>query len=322
MRFVVHGVGAIGGTVAAALALTGQDVVGIARGRQLEAIRGNGLRLRTPDGDALARFECAAAPEEIAFGPDDVILLATKTQDTETALEQLRIAGVADQPIFCAQNGVENERLALRRFPNVHGVNVMLPAEYTVPGEVAAFGTPNHGIFDIGRYPNGADDTDTAVAEALTKAKVATTVMTNVMHSKYGKLILNLGNIVEAALGASPDNAPITSALRAEGETVLTAAGIAWQDVGLNDPRRGTVMSMGTIPGMTRIGSSSTQSLVRGAGSIETDYLNGEIALLARQTGVAAPMNEWFARHAFTWARTGIAHGSISRDEVKATLGL
>ncbi|MCB1491625.1 MAG: ketopantoate reductase family protein, partial [Rhodobiaceae bacterium] len=92
--------------------------------------------------------------------------------------------------------------------------------------------------------------------------------------------------------------------------------------VGLNDPRRGTVMSMGTIPGMTRIGSSSTQSLVRGAGSIETDYLNGEIALLARQTGVAAPMNEWFARHAFTWARTGIAHGSISRDEVKATLGL
>jgi 2-dehydropantoate 2-reductase len=38
-------------------------------------------------------------------------------------------------------------------------------------------------------------------------------------------------------------------------------------------------------------GSSSWQSLVRGAGSIETDYLNGEIALLGRLHGVPTPLN-------------------------------
>ena len=45
-RFVVYGVGAIGGTIAAALARAGEDVVGIARGAQLEAIRRDGLLLR------------------------------------------------------------------------------------------------------------------------------------------------------------------------------------------------------------------------------------------------------------------------------------
>jgi 2-dehydropantoate 2-reductase len=49
MRVIVHGVGAVGGTMAAAIALLGQRVVGIARGAQLAAIQASGLVLRTPD---------------------------------------------------------------------------------------------------------------------------------------------------------------------------------------------------------------------------------------------------------------------------------
>ncbi len=160
MRIIVYGVGAIGGTVAAALALAGQEVVGIARGAQLDAIRADGLLLRSPGGDARARFPCVGDPAEIAFGPDDAILLAMKTQDTTAALERLRATGVDGQPIFCAQNGVANERFALRRFPNVHGVTVMMPATFVTPGEIVSQSTPRHGIFEIGRYPGGSDDDD------------------------------------------------------------------------------------------------------------------------------------------------------------------
>ncbi|MFL4997556.1 MAG: ketopantoate reductase family protein, partial [Microvirga sp.] len=46
MRIIVYGVGAIGGTVAAALALSGQEVIGIARGAHLKAIQSDGLLLR------------------------------------------------------------------------------------------------------------------------------------------------------------------------------------------------------------------------------------------------------------------------------------
>ena len=65
MRFIIYGVGAIGGTVAAALSLSGGEVVGIARGAQLDAIRSGGLLLRTPDKEVRTRFSCVADPAEI-----------------------------------------------------------------------------------------------------------------------------------------------------------------------------------------------------------------------------------------------------------------
>ena len=60
MRTIVHGVGAIGGTVAAALALSGQEVIGIARGAQLQAIRDDGLLLPTPVRTSRVRDGAAA----------------------------------------------------------------------------------------------------------------------------------------------------------------------------------------------------------------------------------------------------------------------
>lgn len=322
MRFIVHGVGAIGGTVAAALVFAGQEVIGIARGKHLQAIQANGLVLRTPTAVRNAQFPCVAAPVEIDLRPDDVILLATKTQDTEYALTQLKAAGLSDQPIFCLQNGVENERLALRHFPNVHGVTVMMPAEFLTPGEVAAFGVPNHGIFDIGRYPSGSDAADVAVAEALTAAGIASFVLPEIMQSKYGKLYLNLGNIVGAALGDDAEATEIKAVLRDEGRAALAAAGIVWQDVGAGDPRRDALMQTNSIAGMMRTGSSSAQSLARGAGSIETDYLNGEIVLLGRLHNIPTPANAWFTVLAARMVLDGTAPSTVSRAEIEAALGL
>ena len=156
MRFVVYGVGAIGGTVAAALALSGQNVIGIARGAQLAAIKDGGLLLRTPDSAARAAFPCVADPAEIAVRPDDAIFLTMKSQDTVDALQRLRAAGFAGQPIFCIQNGVANERFALRRFPEVHGVTVMMPATFTTPGEVAAFSSRATACSTSGAIPPAA----------------------------------------------------------------------------------------------------------------------------------------------------------------------
>lgn len=320
MRVIVHGVGAIGGTVAAALSLAGHEVVGIARGAQLDAIRANGLRLLTPSGARVARFDCVADPSEITLRPDDAILLCVKTQHTQAALDQLAAAGVRDQPIFCAQNGVENERLAQRIFANVHGITVILPAEYLAPGEVAAFGAPCNGIFDIGRFPSGAGDEDKALAEMLTGAGIQGFAIPDVMESKYGKLLLNLGNIVGAALGDAPRK-DIVARLAAEGEAVLTAAGIGWADTGLDDPRRAQFMTHQPVEGAVRIGSSTAQSFARGAGSVETDYLNGEIVLLGRQFGVPTPANAWFANLARRMLRDGMPPGAVSRDEVIAALG-
>ena len=294
MKFVVYGVGAVGGVIAAKLALSGAEVVGIARGPQLEALRKAGLRLRTPESDELVRFGAAGDPEEIQFAPDDVIILAMKTQDTPLALQRLRAAGIAGQAIVCAQNGVTNERFALRRFPNVYAMTVILPSTFLTAGEVNAFGLPHAGILDLGRYPSGADETAAAIAAALRKAGFASEVDPDIMQAKYGKLLMNVANIIDAAL-VPGDHADIVAAAREEAVNVYRAAGIVWRAVGESDPRRQELMRFTPIPGFDRVGSSTAQSLVRHTGSIETDYLNGEIVLLGRLHDVPTPVNAYFS---------------------------
>lgn len=319
MRFVIYGVGAIGGTIAAALALSGQEVVGIARGAQLEAIRANGLLLRTPDRTATVRFPCHASPAEAGLRPDDVILLTMKTQDTQPALEALRAAGVADQPVLCVQNGVANERMALRFFPNVYGVTVMMPSDYLVPGEVNAFCAPRHGVLEIGRYPSGSDADAAAIAAALERANIAAFVDADVMAGKYGKLRLNLHNVIEAAAGPGESKERFAAIVRDEAEAVYRAAGIVWRDVGAGDQRR-VLMQVRDIGGIKRMGGSSSQSLMRGAGSMETDYLNGEIVLLGRLHGVPTPANAWFCTLAHRLVTERREPGSLPIEEIERGL--
>jgi 2-dehydropantoate 2-reductase len=320
MRIIIYGVGAIGGTVAAALALSGQEVIGIARGAHLKAVQADGLLLRTPEKTVRANYPCVSDPTEIALRPDDAILLTLKTQDTPAALERLRAAGVAEQAIFCVQNGVTNERLSLRHFPEVHGVTVMMPAAISAPGEVSAFSVPRHGIFDIGRYPGGSNAHDAKLAEAMEAANIAAFVSQDVMQSKHGKLLLNLSNILQAALGLDADYKHLEALLRAEAEAAYRAAGIRWLDVGAADARRAQLMQQRPIAGIDRLGSSTTQSLARGAGSIETDYLNGEIVLLGRLHGVPVPANTYFTELGARMAREGLKPGAILLAEAEAEL--
>ncbi|HEY0854559.1 MAG TPA: 2-dehydropantoate 2-reductase N-terminal domain-containing protein [Devosia sp.] len=321
MRFIIYGVGAIGGTIAAALTLAGREVAGIARGKMLDAIQANGLLFRTPGGEHRVQFPCHAGPEEIAFQPDDVVILTMKGQDTHEALLALRAAGVTTQAVVCGQNGVANERDALRLFPNVYGMTVMLPGDYTQPGEVNCFGGPKYGMFDLGRYPAGADATAEAIAEHLQAANFAVFVQDEVMRSKHGKLLENLGNVLDAALGRASDFQDIADRARDEGRAVYRAAGIAWTEIDRNEPRRKGLFELRDVPGASRTGSSSAQSLKRGSGSIETDYLNGEIVLLGRLHGVPTPVNAGLVALGQRLIANRLAPGAVSRDEVAALLG-
>ena len=62
VRFVVYGAGSIGGVVGARLFQHGHDVVLIARGRHLEAIRSHGLLLQDPAGEQALRIGAVDHP--------------------------------------------------------------------------------------------------------------------------------------------------------------------------------------------------------------------------------------------------------------------
>lgn len=322
-RYVVIGAGAIGATVGGRLFQAGHQVVLVARGSHLAALQRDGLRLVTPDGTHQLPVPAVGGPDELRLTPDDVLVLAVKSQDTPEAIHTWVDVSVGTHgtarslPVFCAQNGVNNERYAARYFDNMYGVCVWLPATFLEAGTVVAEGAPNSGVFDLGSYPAGTDDVSDAVAADLTASRIASSSVSDVMRWKYGKLITNLGNALDALCGSADGVAELMTVLAEEGAAVLDAAGIEHATGEQQRERRGNLTRQTPIPGHERGGGSTWQSLARGASSIETDYLNGEIALLARLHGVPAPANiavQEFARGA---ALAGRAPGSVPVQELR-----
>ncbi|GED84031.1 ketopantoate reductase family protein [Streptomyces sp. 6-11-2] len=326
MRYIIIGAGAVGGAIGGRLAQSGREVVLVARGAHLAALREGGLRLTVPEGELTYRLPAVDGPEALGeLRADDVLVLAVKTQDTEAALAVWGPAPVAGGgtaertlPLLCAQNGVEGQRLALRRFRHVYGVCVWLPATHVEPGAVSAAGTPLTGLLHLGRYPRGTDDTLRRVSADLESARFEAPVVPDVSRWQYAKLLGNLANAIEAVSGPldNEETRALYARVRAEGEAVLAAAGIPWASAEEQQKVRGDKITLVPLPGAPRGGGSSWQSLVRGTGSIEADHLNGEIVLLGRLHGVPAPLNELLQHLAGTFARERRAPGSLPPAEL------
>ena len=323
MRFVVYGAGAIGGVVGGRLVQHGHEVALIARGDHHDAIRDGGLRLVAPDPDSPEGTETVSLeipvvshPAGIDFRDDDVVLLAMKSQHTGKALSALAATAPPTVAVVCAQNGVANEPAALRLFADVYGVCVVCPALHLDPGVVEAHAGPVTGILDLGRYPNGIDARAEEIAAVFASSSFDAVARPDIMRWKYAKLLNNLGNAVDALCGPNAEGRDLQRRAWAEGAECLRAAGIDPIPPDEDAARRGDRFQWGATAARSRPGASSWQSLARGTGSIEADYLNGEIVLLGRLHGVPTPVNELLQRMAGRAAREGITPGSIAPDEL------
>lgn len=314
---MIYGAGAIGGTLAARLFEAGRDVVAIARGEHGRAIAAGGLRFGTPEGWRTLRIPVVAHPRELTFDRSDVVVLAMKSQDTESALTALVEHAPPEIAVVNAQNGVENERRTLRRFANVHGMCVFMAGVHLEPGVVHQHNTPHGAICDVGRVPHGSDALDAAIAADLEAAGVRSRACDDVMARKYGKLLTNLGNVLEAASGRAAGQSTLVERARAEAGAVYAAAGIVAARFSGNI---GVAMRMGDVPGAERPGGSTLQSLARGAATLEADDLNGEIVLLGRLHGVPTPVNAMLQRLALRLLAEKIPPGSIPPADLEAAL--
>ncbi|MBI1874821.1 MAG: 2-dehydropantoate 2-reductase, partial [Acidobacteria bacterium] len=125
MHFAILGSGAVGGYYGAKLARAGQRVTFLARGAHLRAMRERGLVVWSPLGDFTVKAPTENDPAKV--GPVDVVLLAVKTYDNETALPMLKTLAGPQTVVLSLQNGVDSvEEVA------------------TVVGESATLGGPTY----------------------------------------------------------------------------------------------------------------------------------------------------------------------------------
>ena len=314
MRFVIYGAGGIGGTIGARLFRAGYEVLLIARGEHLQSLQSNGMRFVTPSIDERINIPAMGHPKDADLTENDVVIMCMKGQHTEGALRELYAHAPDTVPVVSCQNGVANERAALRRFKNVYGMVVLLPAEHLEPGLVVNFAEDKAGVLDVGRYPHGLDENAVLIAEAIDKAGFSCVPDDRVMKQKYAKLAVNLNNAVEASTGGGFND--LSKTLREEAFACYEAAGIEWSTVDETRSRRGGIKG-GTPVGFERHGGSSLQSIMRGTGDIETDYLNGEIVQLGRLFGIPTPANAVVQRVGNIVARRALHPGAYSLEDLR-----
>jgi len=174
MKFAILGSGAVGGYYGAKLARAGHDVTFIARGAHLEAIRQRGLEIRSP---MLGDFVVHAAAEEDPgrVGPVDVVIVAVKAYDNDSALPRIRPMLGSNTTILPLQNGIETATLLAELFgetPVLGGVTYIATA-LAAPGLIEQTGTYRRIVFGevFGSLPRESDRVK-AIHEALAAADI------------------------------------------------------------------------------------------------------------------------------------------------------
>jgi len=140
MRIAVMAAGAVGGYFGGRLAASGADVHFIARGRHLEVLRRDGLRIESPLGD-LHLAEVQADDNPAAIGPVDVVLFAVKLWDSEAAATTCRPLIGPETAVITLQNGIGNAA----RIASVIGVDHAVGGAAYIASVLAEPGLVRHG---------------------------------------------------------------------------------------------------------------------------------------------------------------------------------
>ena len=332
MRFVIFGAGAVGSTVGAHLSKAGAAVLLIGDPPHIEKIRADGLKMSGKYGEFVTTPAACSALDDWQFQPDDVVFLCVKTYDTPVALEQLRAKIPPDTPIFCLQNTMTNEELAVEHFSHVYGVALHLGARFVFPGEVGHLGGNS---LVIGRYPNGLDETAEQVVTALQAAKLGGTLTDDILACKWAKFCINLMNAPAAILDRSgpellndPASRRLCGDMLAEAQYVLARAEIKLKTLPGDQPLPDMVTNLGRtdftpqpLPGRsTHVFPSMWQDVFCRRGRTEARYLNGRVREMGQQLGIATPLNALLTQVVDTMAERRELPGTYTLADLRRML--
>src|SRR6185369_4296578 len=106
MRIVVFGTGGVGGYFGGRLARAGEDVTFIARGEHLRAIRANGLKIDSTDGDFVI-YPARVTDDVNEASETDLVILGVKAWQVPDAARAIKPLVGLTTTVLPLQNGVE-----------------------------------------------------------------------------------------------------------------------------------------------------------------------------------------------------------------------
>jgi len=291
MRVTVMGSGGTGGYFGGLLARAGEEVTFVARGAHLDAIRANGLTVRSRlVGDFTVKARATSDPAEP--GPADLILFCVKTYDTERAAQQLRTAVGPDTVILPVQNGIDSAE----RIGRVVGAGHVIGGLAGVSSVVASPGVIEHragpDIIQLGELDGPPTARTQRIAEALVRAGIKGQVRADIRVALWEKFVLICGLSGLTALTRLPIGAVLSCP---ETRTLL---GQVMEETAAVGRAEGAALPDGVADGLLKFFAHADPA-IRGslyydlaAGRrLEIETLNGTVVRIGRERDVPTPAN-------------------------------
>lgn len=293
MRIAIHGVGGAGGYFGAQLARAGEEVVFIARGEHLDAIRADGLHVETPRGEIVIR-PAQANDDPARVGPVDVVLVCVKAWQVVEAAHAIRPMVGPQTVVIPLQNGVE----APSQLASVLGAERVLGGLCGTfswkagPGRIRSIGEANFVKFgELDRRPSARTE---RLREAFARAGVTAEIPADIHAALWEKFLFvvpfgGVGAVTRAPVGVLR-SMPETRALLEQGMREILAVARASQ-IALPD---GVVEK--TMAFVDRLAPGATTSLQRDIADgkpSELEAWNGAVVRLGRAAGTAVPLHEF-----------------------------
>ena len=292
MKILVMGSGAIGGYYGAVLFSSGHEVTFVARGNHLDAIRRDGLRVESvKSGDFTIRPRAVEKPDD--SWKADLALFCVKGYDNPVAIKVMEPAVDPDTAIVTLQNGIgSGDELAA-----VFGrERVLLGATYIDavrkgPGVVAETGGLTGIVFGErdGSQPPRAGRIRNAFVEAGIDCELSSSVATELWKKLIficalsGMTCITNGTLAEVM--DTPETNSLARQVMREAAAVAVASGVELDEDVVED-RMAELEA-----GKHRFSSSMKTDLDRG-NPLEVGVLNGAVARLGKELGMATPVNE------------------------------
>ena len=307
MKIAIIGAGAIGGLVGAKLALAGEDVTFLVRGRNLQAIREHGVKLVTADGWEHTATNVRATDNYAEAGPQDLVILAMKAHQVEAVVPELHKLFGPDTAVVTMQNGIpywyfqrhggEHEGARVATVDPSGAIAAGIPAERVIgcvvypASELVAPGVIRHiegDRFPLGELDGSITPRVQTIAERFVNAGFKAPVLDNIRAEIWLKLWGNLTFNPISALTHStledicryPISRELAASMMREAQEVATRLGITFR-----------VPLEKRIAGAEKVGKHKTSMLqdVEAGREPEIDALVGSVVELARLTGTPTP---------------------------------
>lgn len=292
MRMAVFGAGAVGCYFGGRLAQAGESVVFVARGRTLEALRQNGLRVESINGDfVVSPVEATDKPADA--GPADVVLLGVKAWQLTEAAQALRPLVGPDTAVLPLLNGVEAYEQLAASLGKQHilGGLCRILAFQVEPGFIRH--TAIEPLLQLGEWNGALTDRVARIKAAFERCSGATAkVPQNIRTAIWEKFLFitpmsGVGAIARAPAGvvrALPETRALLEGMMREVLELATARGVPMRD----DIVQRTMAGVDSLP---LDGTASMQRDISEGKPSELEAQVGAVVRLARDAGIVLPLH-------------------------------